>query len=247
MPITWTTHTSPPKVSCATINHLCPWPLCLKLSGSGLVADGGWPRGSFQPPLLNSQPVHCSNQVAAAFHLWQCQYLRRPLVVGCPWLSSGYFKQGLCLTQHFSTIILAFLVVVQSLTHIRVTLCDPVDCSTPGFPVLQHLPELAQTHVHWVGDAIQPSHPLASPSPPACNLSQHQGYFRWGSSDCPPPSPTSFPGDHLCWQFICILLLWFLKIYVNPFELLEFQCLLLVVKVPTDHINTHDGEREVLK
>ena len=61
------------------------------------------------------------------------------------------------------------------------TLCDPVDCSTPGFPVLHHLPELAQTHVHGVS-AIQPSHPLSSPSPPAFNLSQHQGLFQWISS-----------------------------------------------------------------
>ena len=57
------------------------------------------------------------------------------------------------------------------------TLCDPMDCSTPGFPVLHHLPGLAQTHVHRVGDAIQLSHPLLSPSPPAFNLSQHQGLF----------------------------------------------------------------------
>ena len=55
-------------------------------------------------------------------------------------------------------------------------LCDPTDCSTPSFPVLHHLPEFAQTHVHGVGDAIQPSLPL-SPSPPALNLSQHQGLF----------------------------------------------------------------------
>ena len=54
------------------------------------------------------------------------------------------------------------------------TLWDPRNCSTPGFPVLHQLPELAQTHVHWVGDVIQPSHPLSSPSPPAFNLSQHQ-------------------------------------------------------------------------
>ena len=52
-----------------------------------------------------------------------------------------------------------------------------MDCSTPGFPDHHQLPELAQTHVHWVGDAIQPSHPLSSPSPPAFNLSQHQGLF----------------------------------------------------------------------
>ena len=50
-----------------------------------------------------------------------------------------------------------------------------MDCSTPGSPVLQHLPELAQTHVHWVSDATQPSRPLSSPSPPAFSLSQHQG------------------------------------------------------------------------
>ena len=51
-----------------------------------------------------------------------------------------------------------------------------MDCSTPGIPVHHQLPELAQTHVHWVGDAIQPSHPLSSPSPPAFNLSQHPGF-----------------------------------------------------------------------
>ena len=62
------------------------------------------------------------------------------------------------------------------------TLCDPMDCSMPGFPVHHQLLELAQTHVHWVNDAIQPSHPLSSPSLPAFNLSQHQGLFQWVSS-----------------------------------------------------------------
>ena len=57
------------------------------------------------------------------------------------------------------------------------TLCDPTDCSTSGFPILHHLPELAQTHVHWVGDALQPSRSLSSLSPPAVNPSQHQGFF----------------------------------------------------------------------
>ena len=58
------------------------------------------------------------------------------------------------------------------------TLCDPMDCSTPGFPVLHCLPEFAQIHVCWVGDAIQPSHSLPSSSPFACNLSQHQDIFQ---------------------------------------------------------------------
>ena len=62
-----------------------------------------------------------------------------------------------------------------SITKSYLTLCNPMDCSMPGFPVLHHLSEFAQTHVHWVSDAIQPSHPLSSPSPPALNLSQHQG------------------------------------------------------------------------
>ena len=67
-------------------------------------------------------------------------------------------------------------------TQLCPTLGDPMDCSMPGFPVLHYLPELAQTHVHWVDDAIKPSHPLSSPSPPAFNLSQHQGLFQWVNS-----------------------------------------------------------------
>ena len=69
---------------------------------------------------------------------------------------------------------------VQSLS--RVQLCDLINHSSPGLPVHHQLPESTQTHVHWVGDAIQPSHPLSSPSPPAINLSQHQGLFKWVSS-----------------------------------------------------------------
>ena len=64
----------------------------------------------------------------------------------------------------------------------RVWLCDPMDCCSPGLSVHHQLLESTQTHVHWVGDAIQPSHPLSSPSPPALNLSQHQGLFKWVSS-----------------------------------------------------------------
>ena len=62
------------------------------------------------------------------------------------------------------------------------TLWDPMDCSTPGLPVHHQLPEFTQTRVRWVGDGIQPSHPLSSPSPPTFNLSQLQGLFKWVSS-----------------------------------------------------------------
>ena len=68
-------------------------------------------------------------------------------------------------------------VIICSVTQLCPTLCDPMVCSTPGLPVLHHLPEFAQTHVHSVSDAIQPSHPLLSPSPSAFSLSQHQGIF----------------------------------------------------------------------
>ena len=76
------------------------------------------------------------------------------------------------------------LIKVQfsSVTQSCPTLCDPMDCSVPGFPVHHQLTKFTQTHVHWISDAIQPSHPLSSPSPPAFNLSQHQGLFQWVSS-----------------------------------------------------------------
>ena len=66
----------------------------------------------------------------------------------------------------------------SSVTQSCLTLCNSTDCSTPGLPARHQLPELAQTHVHRVSDAIQPSHPLSFPSPPAFNLSQHQGLFK---------------------------------------------------------------------
>ena len=79
---------------------------------------------------------------------------------------------------------LGFTNIVQfsSVAQSCLTLCDSMDCSTPGFPVHQQLLEPAQTHVHLVSDATQQSHPLSSPSPPGFNLSHHQGLFKWVSS-----------------------------------------------------------------
>ena len=73
-----------------------------------------------------------------------------------------------------------YMCSVQLLSH--VWLWDPMGHSMPGYPVHHQLLEFTQTHVHWTGDAIQPSHPLPSPSPPALTLSQHQGLFQWVSS-----------------------------------------------------------------
>ena len=80
--------------------------------------------------------------------------------------------------ESYVNLIIQFSSVAQSCT----TLCDPMNCSMPCLPVHHQLPEFIQTHMHWVGDAIQPSHPLSSPSPPAPNPSQHQGLFQWVNS-----------------------------------------------------------------
>ena len=71
---------------------------------------------------------------------------------------------------------------VSSVCQLCPTLCDPMDHRTPGLPFHHQLPEFTQTHLYWVSDAIQPSHPLSFLSPPALNLSQHQGLFKWVSS-----------------------------------------------------------------
>ena len=78
--------------------------------------------------------------------------------------------------------VVTFTVCCCSFTKSCLTLWDPMDCSMSGFPVLHYLLEFVQTHVHWVRDAIQPSHPLSPPSSPALNLFQHQGLFQWTHS-----------------------------------------------------------------
>ena len=82
----------------------------------------------------------------------------------------------------FYCILSYWFVQFSSVAQSCPTLCDPMNHSTPGLPVHQQLLEFTQTHVHQVGDAIQPSHPLSSPSPPAPNPSQHQGLFQWVNS-----------------------------------------------------------------
>ena len=72
--------------------------------------------------------------------------------------------------------------IFSSLAQLCLTVCNPMNHSTPGLSVHHQLQETTQTYVHWAGDAIQPSHPLSSPSPPAHNLSQHQDLFKWISS-----------------------------------------------------------------
>ena len=80
------------------------------------------------------------------------------------------------------------------------TLCDPMNCNTPGLPVHHHLPEFTQTHVHPVSDAIQPSHPLSSPFPPTPNPSQHQSLFQWVNSSHEVAKVLEFQLQHRSFQ-----------------------------------------------
>ena len=93
-------------------------------------------------------------------------------------------------------------VQVSSVTQLCPTLCDPMDYSTPGFPVHHQLLEFAQTHVHWISDAIQPTHHLLSPSPPAFNLSQHQDLFQWVISSHQVAKELEFHLQHQFFQWI---------------------------------------------
>ena len=98
----------------------------------------------------------------------------------------------------------------SSVTQLCLTLCDPMDCSTPGFPGHHQLLEFAEIHVHQVGDATYQSHLLLSPSPPALNLSQHQGIFQWVSSSLVQLSPFSTRSEEksLVSQGPCCLQSW---------------------------------------
>ena len=90
----------------------------------------------------------------------------------------------------------------SSVTQSCPTLCDPMNCSTPGLPVHHQLPEFTQTYVHRVGDAIQSTHPVLSPSPPALNLSQHQGLLQWVGSLHQVAKVLEFQLQHQCFQWI---------------------------------------------
>ena len=141
------------------------------------LQSGSWHR--------KSRAVSCTYNWMNDVQVTEGAHTAQPLSAAFRWCAREhksqkprvYFQelQRLCSE---SVVLTQFSSVAQSCP----TLCDPMDCITPGLPVHHQLPEFTQTHVHWVGDAIQPSHSLLSPFPPAFNLSHHQGLFQWVSS-----------------------------------------------------------------
>ena len=105
-------------------------------------------------------------------------------------------------THKLTEFISKYIIQFSSVAHSCPTLRDPMNCSTPSLPVHHQLLKSTQTHVHWVSDAIQPSHSLLSPSPPALNLSQHQGIFQWVSSSHQVAKVLEFQLQHLSFQWI---------------------------------------------
>ena len=125
------------------------------------------------------------------------------------WWNATFFKSLLNLLQYCFCFLFSFLgffcLSIQFSRSVvslsRVWLCNPMNHSTPGLPVHHQLPEFTQTHVHQVGDAIQPSHPLSSPSPPAPNPSQHLGLFQWVSSSHQVAKVLEFQLQHQSFQW----------------------------------------------
>ena len=133
--------------------------------------------GSFRAGFFNLSTI--------AILCWIIFVVRR-----CPvhsWMFSsipglGPLDDGNIMPLKAMTIKNVYSVQFSSVAQSCLTLCDPMNCSTPGLPVHHQLPEFTETHVHRVSDTIQPSHPLSSPSPPAPNPSQHQSLFQWVTS-----------------------------------------------------------------
>ena len=163
----------------------------------GLTRSGIWWAGT--PRTVTTSNLFSSSQVPPVVTHW-LSTMGWTIFLDIHWsLFPSSLWAGPSLTAFFPvSCALQFSSVAQS----HPTLCDPVDHCMPGFPVHYHLPELTQTHVHRVADAIQPSHPLSSPSPPAFNLSQHQGLFQWVSSLHQVAKILEFQLQHQSFQWI---------------------------------------------
>ena len=151
------------------------------------------------------------SRVFSSTTVWKHQFFcAQPFLWSSSHISTWQQRQGVC---NYSILWVRNLrhreltnpthssVQFSSVAQLCPTLCDPMNHSTPGLPVHHQLLEFTQTHIHWVGDAIQPSHPLPSPSPPALILSQHQGLFQWVSSSYQVAKVLEFQLQHQSFQW----------------------------------------------
>ena len=155
-----------------------------------LAWSQGWAGAGFQHGFLSSTPSTEYNLQGKELGICLFIYLG-----GICFLTN--ILDDFLWSSKFGCCMIQFSSVAQSCP----TLCDPMNCSTPGLPVYHQLPESTQTHVHSVGDAIQPSHPLSSPSPPVLSLSQHQGLFKWVSSPHQVAKVLEFQLQHQSFQW----------------------------------------------
>ena len=132
--------------------------------------------------------VHISNGILLSYkkgHIWvSSDKVDEPRACYTEWSKSERERQILCINEYLESRKMAPMIPCQfsSVAQLCPTLCNLMDCTTPGFPLHHPLPDLTQSHAHQVGDAIHPTHPLSSLSLPTFNLSQHQGLFKWVSS-----------------------------------------------------------------
>ena len=132
---------------------------------------------------------------------WKRNRLLREKVDICDFWASTGVELTNKISHQLSIKIQPLSVQFRSVAQLCPTLWDPMNCSTPGLPVHHQLPESIQTDVHWVSDAIQPSHPLSSSSPPALNLSQYQGLFKWVNSEHQVAKVLEFQLQHQSFQW----------------------------------------------
>ena len=147
----------------------------MECSFSGSSIESQWPKGRFLRWLSGKES-------ACQCRRHRCDPWVRQIPWRRKWQSTPAFLPGKSHGQRNHGQWTYHPVQLSSVIQSCLTFCDSMDHSTPGLPVHHQLPESIQTHLHWVSDVIQPSHPLPSPSPPVFSLSQHQGLFKWVSS-----------------------------------------------------------------
>ena len=198
------------SIACGYHNQKCPWKswfkrtsrLLVKVPKPNTVACNRWRRKSPESSQItyllflhyyDAQDFSFQN-FFLFFFLKSCTV---PVTFHYNWEVNIFIL--ICATRKFH------LIILVRFSHSVIscpTLCDPMDCSTPSFPIHHQLPELAQTHVHRVGDTIQPSHPLWSPFSLTFNLSQYQGLFQWVSSSHQMAKILEFQLRHQSFQWI---------------------------------------------